>query len=229
MAITWHFLHGFWGSPEDFSETCERLRKKRSHDHFQFYDLRKENLKSVKDFKPVIENKKDFHIFCGYSMGGRILLPYCFSEKVHENAGFVFISTGLGLATERERKERALWETDIIKKMQSMSLEEFRAFWNSYGIFDEAKARKKTPDWSKEQLMEIFDRYRLSKGEYWKDSLVKASNVKVVLGEKDKKYLEMYKGMKKEVIKNASHRIPIDEPILLCDALLDFAREMKFD
>lgn len=229
MAINWSFLHGFLGEVSDFDMIVSEIKKTRPNDTFSSYSLREKVGK-----KPSFE-KMDFsefqkpgkNIYVGYSMGGRLLSQYAFGSNSNQNffdnsSRLFLVSSGMGLENKEEISKRITWENEIIGKMKSMEFADFYDFWSSYGIFAGGKKRTNLPDWSQEEMLQIFDGFRLSKQNYLRDELSNETNCHIFLGSLDSKYINMYDGFSNvSLVEGSGHRVPIDEPLGLAQKMLD--------
>ena len=165
-----HVLHGFLGSPEDFSFLPQRK-------DIKIYDL----LGGI-DFTPSADDT-----LIGYSMGGRIALEMAsitLPKKV------ILLAAHPGLSREEEIVKRKRWEDLILSKFDEGE-EEFLRYWNQLPLFSHDEPIKlKNGRFLK--FKNLFERMRLSRQENFLP-LIKNNPERFlwVVGKQDDKYSHM--------------------------------------
>lgn len=231
------FLHGFLGLPSDWNAVLESLKynfadsevKATFHvlDYFNQPNLSPNNSfeKVAEEFVNVIESKATSprRILIGYSLGGRLALhifekkPELFERVVCVSTDPGFKSSDLEKIMERDSKDQYWSELflhgdwdDVIQK------------WNDQDVFrgsvneSERERDKYRPDLLAKALLN----WSLAKQNN-KRGLMRRfpGNIIVVVGERDKKFLELTRALLKEIsdigikiIPEAGHRVLFDNP-----------------
>ncbi len=192
------FLHGFLGSARDWEKVCSYLPsfdchciELPGHGTTPFTD----------DFASLFPPLEKMDLI-GYSMGGRIALYYAekFPERVNS---LTLLSTHTGLQKGKEER----WQTDLSWANEIVSsFDDFLKKWYAQPIFagfipDLTMRRKHNP----QALAQSLLHYSLSK-----QPLFSPKNALFVVGEKDKKYRELYP--QAIVIPNAGHCVHLEQP-----------------
>jgi 2-succinyl-6-hydroxy-2,4-cyclohexadiene-1-carboxylate synthase len=189
-----YFIHGLFSGPEIWNPYIEG-------------DYRKAiSLYSDDPFKIQLTSSD---ILVGYSLGGRIAMELA-SRQNFSMKKIILLAAHPGLCDE-EKKERKIWEDELLKKMENSSILEFLEYWNSLPLFSQSKLLSLTQE-RFQQGKKIFDRYRLSQQENFL-SLLKKHHQKVIYihGKEDAKYAQLAKMLKDQQVKikaiNGDHRV----------------------
>lgn len=168
-----HLFHGFLGGPEDFARLGDLPE-------CRIYDLYHDDLPT-----PAPED-----VLIGYSMGGRVALELAEASAFKK---LILINAHPGLSNSAERMSRRSWEDDLLKRMQTMSFDDFMIYWNGLEIF-----AHDPPIGGRRDLYarsrELFDEHRLSEQKDYIPFLIQAKErVQFIIGEKDRKYVDLAK------------------------------------
>lgn len=168
-----HVFHGFLGSPDDFA-------------FLKGNDVVIHDLYSMKSY-PEIEADD---VLIGYSLGGRIALEIA-HEKQWNLKKLVLINAHPGIEDAEEKMHRAEFETKIVQELKTKSVTDFMEFWNSLPIFFHDGPIKVTEE-RFGQSAELFDRYRLSKQNFFLPEIVNHKDkVLYIVGLFDEKYMDL--------------------------------------
>lgn len=136
-------LHGFLGEPADWKAVFSQIKKEKPDWELIPVDFMHENnLKPDFGFNDWSENfikwVESFgearRIITGYSMGGRLAL-HAVEKKPELWSSAVFLSTGPGLMTEKERVARVEHDQIWCNKFLNEEFNQVMKEWNSQEIF----------------------------------------------------------------------------------------------
>lgn len=208
---TIYAIHGFLGKTSDFDI---------------FSDL---NLTPIDPFFYHAESLEDFaaklnasiisnhdSILLGYSMGGRLALHTLINCPKKWKAAII-ISSHTGLKSSLEKQERLKKDLCLIKRFEQENFEHMMNEWNNQDLFDPAlPLNRKKEDYTSEILKKSLVNFSLGTQEDLKTKIAKLEiPILWIVGEKDKKYLELALNLKflhpKSriwIASNAFHRVP---------------------
>ncbi|MGE3608179.1 MAG: hypothetical protein AB7I27_01230 [Bacteriovoracaceae bacterium] len=172
-----HVFHGFLGSPKDFDFLPKRKE-------FIFHDLYRMNFDQV-EISPT-------DTLIGYSMGGRVAMELA-SKAQFQLKKLVIINSHPGLGPE-EKKERMIWEDEVLNRLRMNSPEEFLNYWNNLPLF---KFDEPLKDLSLEKLRSsaiLFEKLRLSGQKNYVQELEKFKDkILWISSPQDEKYYQVAK------------------------------------
>jgi len=140
-----HVFHGFLGSPQDFSFLPKR-------EEIKLHDLL--------DLNPNL-SIESHDTLIGYSMGGRIALELA-HQRNFDIKKLVLIGSHPGLSSVEERQKRALWEDEVLSRLESSTPQEFESYWNSLSVFEHDQPIRIE---NQKLYASLFDHFRLSRQE----------------------------------------------------------------
>jgi 2-succinyl-6-hydroxy-2,4-cyclohexadiene-1-carboxylate synthase len=222
-------LHGFLGEPADWKGVFAQVKKEKPDWELQAVDfMHEKNLKPDFDFSQwsdhFIEWVEGFgearRILVGYSMGGRLAL-HALEKKPELWSSAVFLSTGPGLTTERERVLRVEHDQSWANKFLKEEFNQVMTEWNSQSIFTgtftpSRHATKLIP----EDLAKCLTNWSLAKQKDFRPILDFFHIPQIwCAGARDEKYSEFLKTLpaipklqKWEVV-DAGHRLIFEAPL----------------
>ncbi|GIL17531.1 MAG: putative 2-succinyl-6-hydroxy-2,4-cyclohexadiene-1-carboxylate synthase [Oligoflexia bacterium] len=229
------FLHGFLGLPSDWDEIIKDLNL----DHIQTELIRVDLLNdaqicpeiTLEQFgKRFLErfqiSEKDENYLVGYSMGGRLSL-----HVVQENpklwSGALFVSTGTGLKTQAEKKDRVPADQKWAKRFLEEEFQSVLRDWNQQPIFLHGyEPAREEKNYDHGMLAQALTNWSLANQKDF-TQIVGAWPMKQIwiCGEGDPKYQKIYSALPKsdqiqiQIVKNASHRLLFDQPKCVSDLI----------
>lgn len=232
-----YFLHGFWGTPDDFQETQKYLSDFHVHNLSLTQFSPKEGLRDFADRlngKAKVTNSKKYLV--GYSMGGRLAL-HALMTQPEVWAGAVLVSTHPGLREPADKAQRTHWQNQWAEKFLNLPQEQLEQEWQSQEVFTATTQVRKT-------TLAAEDRHYLAAAlTYWGSdrhlfnwSELKKSNCPLLwcVGEEDHKYQQLLKVMRDAglpgemvTVPKAGHRIIFDQPEWLAQKITTFIRGKK--
>ncbi|HSX25876.1 MAG TPA: alpha/beta fold hydrolase [Chlamydiales bacterium] len=121
------FLHGLLGTAADWEAVCDHLPTC----HCIGFDLPGHGRSPfLEEFQIDIPR---FHLI-GYSMGGRIALQYA-AKHPEQIASLTLLSVHPGLATQEEKQNRLLSDTNWAKLLFELSIDDFLTRWYDQPLF----------------------------------------------------------------------------------------------
>jgi 2-succinyl-6-hydroxy-2,4-cyclohexadiene-1-carboxylate synthase len=209
-----HFYHGLFGYPSDWISWISRDSQTVFHD---LYCEKEEELLGLKT-QPT-------DILVGYSMGGRIALETAKRNDFNLNQ-LILLSVHPGLLSD-ESNERELWEDEVLSNMKSMTVPEFKKYWNNLPLFNSSQLDQEMDQERLKKSAELFENFRLSQmnSEYECFSKYK-DKITWVVGDKDEKYMSL---MKKRILPLGINiiTVPSDHRVLLAKKEIMKIFEMK--
>ena len=136
-------LHGFLGEPADWRSVFSQIKKEKPDWELIAVDyMHEKKLTSDYNFEEWSKNFTDWvqsfgearRIITGYSMGGRLAL-HAVEYKPELWSSAVFLSTGPGLLTEKERQDRVLHDQGWSRRFQTEEFSAVMKDWNAQSIF----------------------------------------------------------------------------------------------
>ena len=136
-------LHGFLGEPSDWKNVFSQIKKEKQEWELIAVDCMHEKMLSPdhsfenwsKNFIKWVESfGESRRIIVGYSMGGRLAL-HAVEQKPELWASAVFLSTGPGLLTEKEKQDRIIHDQEWSRRFQEEELGAVLKDWNAQTIF----------------------------------------------------------------------------------------------
>lgn len=240
-------LHGFMGSGESFEQLMPELRKfcnpvtidllghgktEGAELHYRF-----STKEQVADLIKLISEQLHIPSFLyGYSMGGRLALQLVL-QRQDLFTGVILESSTFGIEGETERQARQALDA---KKSDDLlgNFEGFLDHWKEMPLFESSTA-------SKQVLDRVYDIQRQQNPLWLANSLQGfgtgtmpcvrhrmdeiAIPVQLLVGKKDAKFIHLNRQMEKELqegklhaVKNAGHRVHLDQPEALTAHLKSF-------
>ncbi|MCH2450494.1 MAG: 2-succinyl-6-hydroxy-2,4-cyclohexadiene-1-carboxylate synthase [Gracilimonas sp.] len=240
-------LHGFMGSGQSFKHLIPKLRHfcnpitidMLGHGETEGAELhyRFSTKEQVADLSKLISEQLRIPSFLyGYSMGGRMALQLTLHRQ-DLFTGVILESSTFGIEGETERQARQALDA---KKSDDLlgNFEGFLENWKRMPLFESSTAS--------EQLLDQVNEIQQQQSPLWlanslqgfgtgtmpcvRHGLSKiAIPVELVVGEKDSKFIHLNRQMEKELqdaelrtVKNAGHRVHLDQPEVLISHLKSF-------
>ncbi len=234
------FLHGFLGVPSDWNGVLERLTYEIKGsdvtptyhvlDYFNQPNLSpKHSFENVAtEFINVIESKatSSRKILVGYSLGGRLAL-HIFEKKPELFERLVCVSTNPGFKSsdleemmERDSKDQ-YWSELFLHGDWNEVVQK----WNHQDVFSDSvnEPERESGNYRRDLLAKSLLNWSLAKQTNKRDLMRRfPKNITVAVGERDKKFLELTRGLLNEIpdigikiIPQSSHRVLFDNPLEL--------------
>lgn len=233
LQTTIFSLHGFLGTSHDMAYLHEIIANFGKIDAPDLFSPHLDEVvigpmeATTRSIYKRICNKNCTIVGLGYSLGGRLILE---TEKQYPNTfnKIIIISSHPGLLDGYERKCRI--ESDI-KTSQTLIKYGFHVFlkeWDSKEIFKTTtKIPRHEKDFSLSKLANALSELSLGHQHFDQDFLAKiAHKTLVIVGEEDKKYLDVWNDAKKtapeltvNVVHGAGHRVFSDNPHAVAELL----------
>jgi len=233
------FLHGFLGKPSDWEPVLLTLSLKTKDswtpDLIHDPGLGPETPLSLwpQKFQSVLEGfaKPSSIILVGYSMGARLALTFL-AEASCVLKGALLIAAHPGLSHDSQRQERRQNDQAWAHKLFTQNWDDWIPAWNAQEVFLNTQAfERNEKDFDKEKLHLALTQWSLAQQPNY---LSRLSSIKTplrwVVGENDHKFMPLYQQLHHEnplfnyqIVKNAGHRVLLDQPHRLSQLILDFA------
>ena len=174
-----HFFHGQFDHPTIWNNYKFLDHSSRS---YNLYDL------STEELERTVTGPED--ILVGYSLGGRVALKIATHNHFNLKK-LILLSSHPGLESQ-ERKERLLWEEEILLRMRTNSLDDFFDFWNTLPIFSQSTHYRPLDKAYFKKSISLFDNNRLSnQPNFMNEMLQFKEKILYVFGYQDKKYSDI--------------------------------------
>lgn len=240
-------LHGFMGSGENFTHLIPELKTfcnpitidllghgktEGAELHYRF-----STKEQVADLTKLISEQLHIPVYLyGYSMGGRLALQLAL-HRPDLYRGLILESATFGIEGETERQARQSLDARRSDAITG-NFEGFLEEWKNMPLFSSSTASP--------ELLEKTENIQLEQNPFWlanalqgfgtgtmpcvRDRLKElAIPVQLITGEKDSKFVHVNRQMEKEIpdaelytVKNAGHRVHLEQPDLLIDSLRTF-------
>jgi 2-succinyl-6-hydroxy-2,4-cyclohexadiene-1-carboxylate synthase len=234
------FLHGFLGVPSDWNGVRESLEFEFEDsdvnptyhvlDYFNQPNLSPKNSfeKVAGEFVNVIESitTSSRKVLVGYSLGGRVAL-HIFEKKPELFECLVCVSTNPGFKSSdlEEIMERDSQDQYWSELFLHGDWNEVIQKWNHQDVFRDSvnEPERESGNYRRDLLAKSLLNWSLAK-QTNKRGLMRRfpKNITMTVGEHDKKFLELTRGLLKEIpdigikiIPQASHRVLFDNPLEL--------------
>lgn len=234
------FLHGFLGSPRDFSlilNKLELLKIKVKGWGPNFFETGP--CSAAQDYSAWTENflrevdarfaSNERVLLLGYSLGARLALHALLKRPARFHQTFLLAANPGVLLTSAP--ERRVWEQAWAQKFRSSPWAESVTAWNEQEVFSQTTARVTPPEskMSRELIADSLSRWSLLDHKFSLDDLNQIPpRTQWWFGEFDSKFLRVKEELERRgvpgeyrVIKGAGHRLPLDVPELIIEALLE--------
>lgn len=243
-------LHGFMGSGQSYDHLISDLKEfcnpitidllghgttEGAELHYRF-----STKEQVADLTKLISEQLHLPLFLyGYSMGGRLTLQLAL-HRPDLYKGLILESSTFGIEGETERQARQALDA----KRSDDLLGNFEGFlhnWKKMPLFESSTAS--------EQLLDQVDEIQQQQNPLWLANCLQgfgtgtmpcvrsrlaeiAVRVNLIVGEKDSKFVHINRQMEKELpdaelhtVKNAGHRVHLDQPEQLITHLKSFIQK----
>ena len=217
-------------------DQLSKLRPELSHSPVNLYQRRYHGFDDwTEDFCNMVESEANGEksILLGYSLGGRLALHACLSQPDLWQA-VILIGADPGLESEEEKKLQLDRDRNWAERLKREPLKKLVVEWDAQSVFcgigNQAPRNmgEMDPDRFSQQF-EVFSK-GLQQNLVPKLAELKSPPVLFVSGEKDQKYKDIGEKLAKsssvfraEVISNAGHRVPWENPESFVQVLIDFA------
>lgn len=190
-------LHGFLGDPRDYDFLNKAGIENRAPSFYRDNDWGPQHslnkmYEKVIEFSYAQKQKGKSVSLLGYSMGGRIALG-AFLQAPEAFKKVIFISTGLGLVDENQRRERIkadqVWASKFRTKDWGQVLQE----WNQQLIFaHDFEPIRSELDYDRELIAQSLESWSLGHQPDFREPLLKSKTSSIwITGQRDTKYCEM--------------------------------------
>lgn len=221
------FLHGFLGSPQDWTPMCRLL------DH-PYQTLTLPGHQHTPCDLAFLEDSISLPtILIGYSLGGRLALQIAkrFPQKI---LGLILLSTHPGL--EGQHQERLAQDSRWIDILQRQGMHAFLEQWYKQPMFhtlDLQRIQHRKPH-NPDQLCEVIQKFSPTQLPSMWDSLEKFPFPLLFLfGEHDIKYKPIAKRLNTrfpvEIVPHCGHAIHLEDPALCAKKIAAFIGELNDD
>jgi 2-succinyl-6-hydroxy-2,4-cyclohexadiene-1-carboxylate synthase len=234
------FLHGFLGIPSDWDQIITELKKELASsavegvyhrvDYFNRPNLSpKQLLDKVADEFIHWINGNTTHkrkVLVGYSLGGRLGL-HIFEKRPDLFERFFCISAHPGFKPfqEDEIKERATKDQFWAEMFLHQNWNEVVKKWNEQSVFEDSvtEPERDGSNYRRDLLAKALVNWSLAK-QSEKRMVIRRHSKKIswIIGERDKKFIEMTRALLKEIqdleieiIPSSGHRVLFDNPLEL--------------
>jgi 2-succinyl-6-hydroxy-2,4-cyclohexadiene-1-carboxylate synthase len=209
-------LHGFLGNPDDWEGVIQHLEKA-----YECYALPLPE--KLEEFPDLLDKYNIASCtLIGYSMGGRVALQLYQKYKARIEK-LVLLSSHFGLKEEDERQKR--WEEDCIlaKKLETLPIDEFLAFWYSQPLFAGFEMPKRRLAIDKTYHSTLIRNYSLGK----QPLLSPPEDALLLYGELDTKYKNIYRTFPQaKSIQGSAHAIHLQNPKEVADSIV-FEKDLR--
>ncbi len=234
------FVHGFLGSPEDWSDVRAQLNPAIHCECVSLRDLGCASIAAAADALAMELQKNRCDVLVGYSMGGRIALELTCThpELTHR---LVLLSTSLGLHDEQERRARAAKDDARAEQLRTQGMAAFTRDWYALPMFAPFRAH--------DSFARACERRVAGNPEFWAACITNCSpgrsayrardvgsltaRVVLAVGDLDEYYVDLAlratqlcPTLQVERIAGSGHALPLEVP-LACAGIIE--RALKID
>ena len=234
-----YYLHGNLQSFDVWAPIIDQLSKLRpelSHSPVNLHQRRYNGFDDwTEDFCHRVESEANGEqsILLGYSLGGRLALHACLSRPALWDAAIV-VGADPGLESEEEKKLQLDRDRNWAERLKRKPLERLLDEWDAQSVFCgiENQAPRNLGEMDPDRLSHQFEVFSkgLQQNLAPKLAELKRPPVLFVSGEKDHKYQKIGEKLAKsssainaQVIADAGHRVPWENPESFVQVLIDFA------
>lgn len=207
-----HCFHGFLGNSKDwdFLNSLESSNVKLlKHD---LYSLLNDDQSMVNIELDAKYLDADYNMMLAYSMGGR-LGTHIFDKELKMKEA-LFLSTGLGLLSEKEFQERKVFDSYWANKFLNDDWSTLIEDWNALDVLRGSKIARSESDYNRESLSKCFSVWGLAKQKNMREKINQWKRpVHWWVGSEDHKYIALSKSLNLKnikIIENSGHRIIVD-------------------
>jgi len=239
--VTFLFLHGFLGQPEDWNPLIEKLKIQFPQanyvtmDYFNYPPLSPKNKfeKWVENFFlwMDVDHANEEIILFGYSLGGRLAL-HVFEQRPERFKRLFLISANPGMKDKQSAEKLKRLEEDQIwaRRFLVDSWQDLMSGWNSQPVFagSQRDPHRDEANFRRDLLSKALTNWSLGVQKNF-EPLLMAWQKKItwVVGDFDKKYIQLTKDIFKicpqmnyYICPKSSHRVIQDQPEDLAEGLL---------
>lgn len=242
--IDFIFLHGFLGLPSDWDHIIEDIKMDFDEKKFKvnFYCPDYFNTPNLCPKCPFEKVGSEFinwisvntfakkKILIGYSLGGRLAL-HIFEKNPDLFQNLILVSTNPGITNEDDKVQRAINDKNWAESFTHSPWADVIDKWNQQPVFEGSffEPEREDSHYRRDLLGKALTNWSLAKQQD-KRSVIKAHQSKVIwiVGDKDKKYIEITKSLYKEaadvhylILPEAGHRVLFDNPHELSRSIYD--------
>jgi 2-succinyl-6-hydroxy-2,4-cyclohexadiene-1-carboxylate synthase len=238
-------LHGFLGSSADWSLVLKALETKGiAADVLRPEFFRAGPLSAEHGFEEwtrnlLAETERRFngepvHLL-GYSLGGRLALHAAFAQPSRWKSLWIFSSNpGVFFAPP---EERAKWERETARKFVELPWDTVMKEWNQLDVFSRTAPRMlpKEDQFERELLAKALTGWSVTKHRFAVPDIQSLPlPIQWWFGENDLKFLDVKRELERQnipggyrIAPKAGHRITLDRPDLIADALAELVGDSK--
>ena len=232
-------IHGNFQTAKVWQPLEERMKAGFSDLEMITEDLCAKQFKSFDDWTEDFCGRVDAQangeksILLGYSLGGRLALHACLSRPDLWKSAIV-IGADPGLESEEEKKLQLDRDRNWAERLKREPLEKLVNEWDAQSVFCGIgnQAPRNLGEMDPDRLSQQFEVFSKGIQQNLAPKLAELKNLPIlfVSGEKDQKYLVIGKKLAKsssvinaQVIADAGHRVPWENPESFVQVLIDFA------
>lgn len=223
--ISFHTLHGFLGHPQDWPSFPNATHHSLYEEQLPYWDW-------AESFNSKIEGDVP-KVLMGYSLGGRLAM-HALVQNPKKWAAAVIISAHPGLNSPKLKQDRISSDLAWSEKFRHEAWETLIEAWNGQPVFAQSKpVKREESSYSRHALSNMLELWSLGQQDDLNRKLKQLSvPILWIVGEDDHKfsqipYPENHPRTKKIIIKNASHRVPWDQPKRLYQEVDRFITNVK--
>ena len=234
-----YYLHGNLQSFDVWVPIIDQLSKLRpelSHSPVNLYQRRYNGFDDwTEDFCHRVESEANGEksILLGYSLGGRLALHACLSRPDLWDAAIV-VGADPGLESQEEKKLQLDRDRNWAERLKRKPLERLVDEWDAQSVFCgiENQAPRNLGEMDPDRLSQQFEVFSKGIQQNLVPKLAELERPPVlfVSGEKDQKYKDIGEKLAKsssvvtaQIVVNAGHRVPWENPESFVQVLIDFA------
>ena len=234
-----YYLHGNLQSFDVWAPIIDQLSKLRPelfHSPVNLYQRLYNGFDDwTEDFCHRVESEANGEqsILLGYSLGGRLALHACLSRPDLWDAAIV-VGADPGLESQEEKKLQLDRDRNWAKRLRRKPLERLVDEWDAQSVFCgiENQAPRNLGEMDPDRLSQQFEFFSKGIQQNLAPKLAELKNLPIlfVSGEKDHKYQGIGEKLAKsssaiyaQVIADAGHRVPWENPESFVQVLIDFA------
>ena len=232
-------IHGNFQTAKVWQPLEERMKAGFSDLEMITEELCAKEFQSFDDWTEDFCGRVDAHangeksILLGYSLGGRLALHACLSRSDLWKSAIV-IGADPGLESEEDKKLQLHRDRDWAERLKREPLQKVVDEWDAQSVFCgfENQAPRNLDEMNPDRLSHQFEVFSKGIQQNLVPKLAELKNLQIlfVSGEKDCRYQGIGEKLAKsssvfraEVIANAGHRVPWENPESFVQVLIDFA------
>lgn len=228
------FLHGFFGTPGDWTRVISHLETNEPCDcpllpgHMSTSPppINRAFAHTVDILEDALPASSIKDVLVGYSLGGRIALEWA-RRHPDRFSKLILISTSFGLTTEEDKQSRILWDGLNAELLRKKGIERFmRDEWYAMDLFKDfansdrfSSIIKSRLSHSSHYLADTLEAYSPGRQASFLSNIDSLPPITYIYGNNDTKYaklahsLETFKSITTHGIPNAGHVTHLEKPV----------------